>query len=305
MQRDGVQVRLGVRAVRARPAGDPVEPDRVELDDGSTAAGHAVLLAVGRTIPLGSLGLETVGVEAGSVPHDGRLRLQDGLYLAGDCAGPELHTHQAHYQGELAVRMALGENVAPDYRALPRATYTDPELASVGVTLEEARTAGLDAFEVVADFPTTAKGYSVEAAFGHVTIVVDRGSRAAGRGGDGGARRLGRDPRVRARDQGARPGRRPRRHDPRVPVDVEDPQRAVRRGRPDAGDAGDGARRLIRPATGSRCVSAARGSGPAPGQAPSASTGSPAAAHASKPPITSPTLVNPRSRSVAAARLDE
>ncbi len=176
MRRDGVQVRLGVRAVRALPAGDPVEPDRVELDDGSTAAGHAVLLAVGRTIPLGSLGLETVGVEAGSVPHDGRLRLQDGLYLAGDCAGPELHTHQAHYQGELAVRMALGEDVAPDYRALPRATYTDPELASVGVTLEEARTAGLDAFEAVADFPVTAKGYSVEAAFGHVTIVVDRGS---------------------------------------------------------------------------------------------------------------------------------
>jgi pyruvate/2-oxoglutarate dehydrogenase complex dihydrolipoamide dehydrogenase (E3) component len=72
--------------------------------------------------------------------------------------------------------MALGEDVVPDYRALPRATYTDPELASVGVTLEGARNAGLGAFEVVADFPTTAKGYSVEAAFGHVTIVVDRGS---------------------------------------------------------------------------------------------------------------------------------
>jgi len=109
------------------------------------------------------------------IPRDGRLRLQDGLYVVGDCAGPELHTHQAHYQGELAVRMALGEAVAPDYRALPRATYTDPELASVGVTLAEAGTAGLDAFEVVADFPRTAKGYSVEADFGHVTIVVDRG----------------------------------------------------------------------------------------------------------------------------------
>jgi len=176
MQRDGVDVRLGVRAVRARPAGDLARPDVVELDDGTTAAGHAVLLAVGRTIPLGGLGLETVGVQPGGVPHDGRLRLQDGLYLVGDCAGPELHTHQAHYQGELAVRMALGDDVAPDYRALPRATYTDPELASVGVTLDEATAAGLDAFEVVADFPTTAKGYSVEATFGHVTIVVDRGS---------------------------------------------------------------------------------------------------------------------------------
>ena len=82
--------------------------------------------------------------------------------------------HQGHYQGEIAVRMALGDDVTPDYRALPRATYTDPELASVGLTLEGAKERGLDAFEQVADFPTTAKGYSVEAAFGHVTIVVDR-----------------------------------------------------------------------------------------------------------------------------------
>jgi dihydrolipoamide dehydrogenase len=96
--------------------------------------------------------------------------------VVGDPAGPELHTHQAHYQGELAVRMALGDLVEPDYRALPRATYTDPELAFVGLSLEQAQAQGHDAFELVADFPMTAKGFSVEATFGHVTIVVDRGS---------------------------------------------------------------------------------------------------------------------------------
>jgi pyruvate/2-oxoglutarate dehydrogenase complex dihydrolipoamide dehydrogenase (E3) component len=67
--------------------------------------------------------------------------------------------------------------VRPDYRALPRATYTDPELAFVGLTLEQATERGLDAFELVADFATTAKGYSVEAEFGHVTVVVDRATR--------------------------------------------------------------------------------------------------------------------------------
>jgi dihydrolipoamide dehydrogenase len=97
--------------------------------------------------------------------------------VAGDPAGPELHTHQAHYQGELAVRIALGEQVTPDYRALPRATYTDPEAAFVGVTIEQAREAGLEAFELVADFPMSARGYGVEANLGHVTIVVDRGTR--------------------------------------------------------------------------------------------------------------------------------
>ena len=179
LQRDGVTVRLGVRAVRARAGATAAEPDVIELDDGSSASGHAILLAVGRTFPLDGLGLESVGFDLAdrqAVPHDGRLKIADGLFLIGDPAGPELHTHQAHYQGERAVRMALGDPIAPDYRALPRATYTDPELAFVGVSLEAALAAGQDAFELVADFPRTAKGYSVEASFGHVTIVVDRAS---------------------------------------------------------------------------------------------------------------------------------
>ncbi len=177
LERDGVTVRLGVRALRARAAAGADGADVVELDDGSTAEGHAVLLAVGRTFPFAELGLETIGIDpqdGTALVRDGRLRITDGVYMAGDAAGPELHTHQAHYQGVMAVRMALGDAVRPDYRALPRATYTDPELAFVGVSLEQAVSQGHDAFELVADFATTAKGYSVEATFGHVTIVVDR-----------------------------------------------------------------------------------------------------------------------------------
>jgi pyruvate/2-oxoglutarate dehydrogenase complex dihydrolipoamide dehydrogenase (E3) component len=73
--------------------------------------------------------------------------------------------------------MALGDDVRPDYRALPRATYTDPEAAFVGVSLEQAQADGIDAVEFVADFATSARGYSVQAKRGHVTIVVDRSSR--------------------------------------------------------------------------------------------------------------------------------
>lgn len=177
---DGVTVRLGVRALRAHASAGPEGQHVIDLDDGSTAQGHVVLVAVGREFPLGELGLEHYGLDPTArepFPRDGRIRIDEGLYVIGDPAGPELHTHQAHYQGELAVRMALGEAVKPDYRALPRATYTAPEAASVGVSLDQALEAGRDAFELVADFPKTAKGYSVEASVGHVTIVVDRKTR--------------------------------------------------------------------------------------------------------------------------------
>ena len=117
----------------------------IELSDGSTVEGHAVLLAVGRDFPLDELGLEAYGVDTTGrtpFPRDGRLRIADGLWVIGDPAGPELHTHQGHYQGEVAVRMALGDDVRPDYRALPRATYTDPEAAFVGVSVEQAQADG-------------------------------------------------------------------------------------------------------------------------------------------------------------------
>ena len=180
LERDGATVRTGSRAVRARAGAGTDGAHVIELDNGTSAEGHAILLAVGREFPLRDLGLEVYGIEASgpdAYRRDGSLRLADGLWVAGDPAGPELHTHQAHYQGEMVVRMALGEAVTPDYRALPRATYMDPEAASVGMTLEQAQAAGIDVFECVADFRYTSKGYSVEAETGHVTIVVDRATR--------------------------------------------------------------------------------------------------------------------------------
>ena len=181
LEADGVTVRTDVRATKARAGEGRDGAHVIELDDGSTVEGHVILTAVGREFPLDDLGLEHYGLDASGrtppFPRDGRLRIAEGLYAVGDAAGPELHTHQAHYQGALAVRMALGEDLEPDYHALPRATYTDPEAAFVGVTLEAAREAGSNAFELVADFATSTRGYGVEATMGHVTIVVDRATR--------------------------------------------------------------------------------------------------------------------------------
>ena len=180
LREDGVEVRLKVRAVAARAGAGRDGADVIELSDGSTAEGHAVLLAVGRDFPIDDLGLECYGVDTSGrtqFPRDGRLRVAEGLWVIGDPAGPELHTHQAHYQGEVAVRMALGDPIQPDYRTLVRTSYTDPKTAFVGVTVEQARADGIDAVEFVADFATSSRGYGVQARRGHVTVVFDRASR--------------------------------------------------------------------------------------------------------------------------------
>jgi pyruvate/2-oxoglutarate dehydrogenase complex dihydrolipoamide dehydrogenase (E3) component len=175
---DGVVVRSSVRATHVRARAGIAGAHVIDLSDGSTAEGHEVLLAVGRTFPLAELGLDTVGVDVrdGTLDVGPDLRVADGVFVIGDPAGPEMHTHVAHYQGEMAVRIALGDDVRPDYRAIPRAVYTEPEVAGVGLTLEQAIAEGHDAFEEVADLANTAKGYVAEAS-GHVTIVVDRPTR--------------------------------------------------------------------------------------------------------------------------------
>ena len=101
LEKAGATVRTGVRAVRVHPAGGTDGQHQVELNDGSRVEGHAVMLAIGRSFPLEGLGLETVGVTVvrGQVTPDDRLRLAPGLWVAGDPAGPELHTHIAHYEG--------------------------------------------------------------------------------------------------------------------------------------------------------------------------------------------------------------
>ncbi len=171
---DGVDLRLGVRTVRVRAGAGSVGAHVVELSDGSRVEAERIVVALGRSFGLDGLGLEAIGVDSGALRPDGRLRISDGVFLVGDPAGPEMFTHVSHYQGGLAVRMALGEDVTPDYRAIPRAVFVEPEIASAGLSVEGAAKAGIDAFEKVVDFATTTRGYEVEAAFGHLAIVVDR-----------------------------------------------------------------------------------------------------------------------------------
>jgi pyruvate/2-oxoglutarate dehydrogenase complex dihydrolipoamide dehydrogenase (E3) component len=180
LEAGGVTLRLGVRASRVRAGQGADGAHVVELGEGADPVeGHEILLSIGRDAPLDGLGLETIGVTPsdGRLEPDDRLRIAENVYVAGDVAGPEMHTHLGHYTGEAAARIALGDG---DYRpfldAIPRATYTDPETASVGLLLDQARERGIDAAEYTEDIGTSSKGYTAEAQ-GHCTIVVDRSER--------------------------------------------------------------------------------------------------------------------------------
>jgi len=111
---------------------------------------------------------------ADQIKVDDRLRLADHVYAVGDPVGHELSTHLGHYEGEMAVRIALGDDVTVDFSATPRVVYTDPEAAAVGLRLDQAQGKGYDAFEETTGFPKSTKGYVVEADMGYLGIVVDR-----------------------------------------------------------------------------------------------------------------------------------
>ena len=179
LRKSGVDVRDTARAARIEPKAGPGGEHVVELSDGTSVSGAVIQLSVGRTSAkaLGALGLDTVGVKydgGDTITVDDRLRVAEHVYVIGDPIGHELSTHLGHYEGEMAARIALGDDVTVDFSATPRVVYTDPETAAVGLRLDQAQERGIDAFEETTGFPKSTKGYLVEADSGHVVIVVDR-----------------------------------------------------------------------------------------------------------------------------------
>lgn len=152
----GVDVRTGVLADRVSAGGAGVV---VELNDGSRAEGAELLVAIGRVPRTKGIGLESAGVEPGEhgfLETDERMRVdsRDWLYAVGDVNGRALFTHMGKYQAWVAAENLLGREVEAlaEGTALPRVTFTDPQVAAVGKTLAQAEEAGIDARAI--DVPT-------------------------------------------------------------------------------------------------------------------------------------------------------
>jgi pyruvate/2-oxoglutarate dehydrogenase complex dihydrolipoamide dehydrogenase (E3) component len=131
LRRDGLELRLGVRASEALRDGDEYV---LKLSDGTEVRGDRILVATGRRPRVEAIGLETVGIEAD--PHGVRvdefLRAGEHVWAIGDVNGIWPLTHVGEYEGDVVAANIAGENHPVNYEAVPRVTYTDPQAAAVG-----------------------------------------------------------------------------------------------------------------------------------------------------------------------------
>jgi len=140
---DGVDIREGAAATAVSGDGNGIVVTLGRAGRTETAAGDALLVAVGRTANVTGLGLDAAGVDHDSkgIKVDARLRSTNRrIFAVGDVAGGPQFTHVAGYHASVVVKNALFRIPSKaDLRALPRVTFAEPELAQVGLTEDEAR----------------------------------------------------------------------------------------------------------------------------------------------------------------------
>jgi pyruvate/2-oxoglutarate dehydrogenase complex dihydrolipoamide dehydrogenase (E3) component len=142
--------------------------------DGKPVRAEKLLVAAGRQANLDFVGLDTVGLpdDLEVVETDERMRAGERLWAIGDITGKGAYTHVSMYQAAVVVRDALGEDGPwADYRAVPRVTFTQPEVASVGMSEKAARDAGLDVAVSTGDLG--ARGWLAKEQ-GVIKLVADR-----------------------------------------------------------------------------------------------------------------------------------
>ncbi|MCX4530665.1 NAD(P)/FAD-dependent oxidoreductase [Streptomyces sp. NBC_00841] len=187
----GADIRTGVSATSVRRAG-PDGPVTVELDNGERIETDEILFATGRAPRTDDLGLETVELKPGSwlkVDDSCRVEGSNWLYAVGDVNHRALLTHQGKYQARIAgaAIAARAQGTAPlsterwgahaataDHAAVPQVVFTDPEAASVGLTLAAAERAGHRVRAVDHDLAAVAgSGLYADGYRGRARMIVD------------------------------------------------------------------------------------------------------------------------------------
>ncbi len=174
--REGIEVRTGTTARSVRHDGTAFT---LALSDGTEVTGDALLVATGRRTDLAGIGAGAVGVDesARTIPVDDHLRVAPGVWAVGDITGHGAFTHMSMYEANIVVHDILGEEVSPaEYHAVPRVTFTDPEVGSVGLSEAQARDRGLDVRTGCYPVPKSPRGWIHQAGNdGFIKLIADAG----------------------------------------------------------------------------------------------------------------------------------
>jgi dihydrolipoamide dehydrogenase len=165
---------VGVLAKRVLPG----QPVTIELSTGDTVEVDACLVATGRAPVTRNLGLDAVGIEPGKggfIPVDSRMATEvPHLWAIGDATGQMMLAHVASAQGIVAVENICGRPAHIDYRSIPAAVFTHPEMGFVGLTEPQAKAEGYDVGTVRTYFGGNSKAIASGETDGIVKLVFDK-----------------------------------------------------------------------------------------------------------------------------------
>lgn len=190
LRSEGITVHVGVGAARVERTNLGIA---VALTDGTRVVAERLLVATGRRADPAAVGLTAVGVAADArvAPIDDRCRVANGIWAVGDLTGKGAFTHVSMYQAGIVIRDILDEPGPPaSYHALPRVTFTDPEVGAVGMTEAQARDQLTTVQVGKTDVASTARGWIHKVGNeGFIKLVADAedgvivGATAMGPGG--------------------------------------------------------------------------------------------------------------------------
>ena len=173
VEADGITLMVGNPCVRVEKQGAAVV---LHLKSGATVFADRVLVATGRRSNADAWSASGLPqTERGWLKVDpATLEARPGIYGAGDITGLGGFTHLAYYHGQIVARRLRGIDARADHTAIPRVTFTDPEIASVGLSEAAARAQGIDVIVASADPAETARGYIHDFHSGMIKLVGDR-----------------------------------------------------------------------------------------------------------------------------------
>lgn len=173
LEKDGMTIMTGDPCVGLEKRGSGVI---LHLESGATVIADRLLVATGRRANFEAwdgAGLNRTARGWLQV-EPSTLEAAPGVYGAGDITGIGGFTHLAHYHGQIVARRIRGEDAMADHVAVPRVTFTDPEVASVGLSEAQAREHGLDVVTASTDPGEASRGYIHDFHGGALKLVGDR-----------------------------------------------------------------------------------------------------------------------------------